>query len=182
MCSTNFQKNWSVNSTDQCYLLSFKDFITRLLRKVSSKRMTAGSLQIVTLRSHNWSLKELLCSMIGLKKGQGGEKLAGGYIFNRNWSFIFFKLKLNRGYIVNRSWLFTSFHFRIKIENLRKFLNRRKMQRIGKALVAISAFKEAARCRRCQKLDTWKCQDLPQLCVLAGFDVCFLLQDIIREH
>merc|ERR1719432_734021 len=34
---------------------------------------------------------------------------------------------------------------RIKIENLRKFLNRRKMQRIGKALVAISAFKEAAR-------------------------------------
>ena len=39
-----------------------------------------------------------------------------------------------------------SFHFRIKIENLRKFLNRRKMQRIGKALVAISAFKEAARC------------------------------------
>ena len=144
--------------------------------------MTAGPLQIVTLWSHNWSLKELLCSMIGWKKGQGGEKLAGGCIFDRNWSFLFFKLKLNPGYIVNKCWPFISFHFRIKIENLRKFLNRRKMQRIGKALVAISAFKEAARWRRCQNLDTWKCQDPPHLCVFAGFDVCFMLQDINREH
>ena len=43
--------------------------------------------------------------------------------------------------------------FRIKIENLRKFLNRRKMQRIGKALVAISAFKEAARWQKFWKIN-----------------------------
>jgi len=71
-----------------------KDFITRLLRKVSSKRMTAG-----TALQHDW-----------LKERTRRRKTC-----------------------------------RIKIENLRKFLNRRKMQRIGKALVAISAFKEAAR-------------------------------------
>merc|ERR1719357_1134775 len=71
-----------------------KDFITRLLRKVSSKRMTAG-----TALQHDW-----------LKERTRRRKTC-----------------------------------RIKIEKLRKFLNRRKMQRIGKALVAISAFKEAAR-------------------------------------
>merc|ERR1711974_219758 len=71
-----------------------KDFITRLLRRIPGKRMTAGS-----ALQHDW-----------LKERTRRRKTC-----------------------------------RIKIENLRKFLNRRKMQRIGKALVAISAFKEAAR-------------------------------------
>lgn len=71
-----------------------KDFITRLLRRIPGKRMTAG-----TALQHDW-----------LKERTRRRKTC-----------------------------------RIKIENLRKFLNRRKMQRIGKALVAISAFKEAAR-------------------------------------
>jgi len=71
-----------------------KDFITRLLRRVPGKRMTAG----IALQ-HDW-----------LKERTRRRKTC-----------------------------------RIKIENLRKFLNRRKMQRVGKALVAISAFKEAAR-------------------------------------
>jgi len=71
-----------------------KDFITRLLRRVPGKRMTAG-----TALQHDW-----------LKERTRRRKTC-----------------------------------RIKIENLRKFLNRRKMQRVGKALVAISAFKEAAR-------------------------------------
>ena len=75
-------------------IIHLQDFITRLLRKSPSRRMTAAA-----CLEHSW-LKEKLMR----------RKTA-----------------------------------RIKVTNLRKFLARRKVQNIGRALKVINVFKGAAR-------------------------------------